>query len=190
MLITYSPSPLWGPGGRITTECVKISFDSSKLAMLKLCYDVASNKWISYICVWDVPSGTLLHSLECNECICKIKWSSTDHYLLFKGWHGHWYLNTETFQEELLEHPSDRFQQPNHLYYDGYEHKVQLNGREGSLFLALPSHLDVKDISSQGDWACILSRDGQFLLLDTLGLEAYMDICNLQFQPFEVSCIS
>src|SRR5258708_39101556 len=137
------------------------------------------------MCVWDLPSGTLLHSLEGVEVF---QWSSTDQYLLFKAQdENRRFLNTETFQEEVLEHPGDRFQGPSHLYYDTEKLKIRLSGREGPLFSSLPSNLRIKYSSFRGDRACILSEDGRFLLLDTSDLEAYMEICNLQLQPFEVS---
>ena len=140
-----------------------------------------SGKMIQYIYVWDLPSGTLLHSLECNERVYEIQWSSTDQYLLFKDWDGNpRYLNAETFQEEVLEHPGDRFWRPNHLYHDRRKLKIRLNGREGPLFSALPLNLNAKDFSFRGDRACILSSNGRFLLLDISGLEAYLDICNLR----------
>src|SRR5260221_3416401 len=127
-------------------------------------------------------------SLDCNEPICKIQWSSTDQYLLFIPLGGNpWYLNAETFQEEVLEHPSDHFWQPNHLYCNRKKLKIQLNGREGPLFLALPLNHDVMDCSLQGDQAWILSWNRQFLLLNILGLEAYLDICN--FSPLRVRCV-
>src|SRR5260370_668592 len=66
-----------------------------------------------YISVWDLPSGTLLHTLECDGYHYEIQWSRTDQYLLFNPWDGNSrYLNTETFQEEVLEHPGDHFQRP------------------------------------------------------------------------------
>src|SRR5258708_1881124 len=106
-------------------------------------------------------------------------------YLFFKPRRGNpRYLNAETFQEEVLEHPGDRFQAPNHLYLEGNELKIRLsNGREGPLFSALPSDLHVKYFSSRGDRACIFSKDRRVLLLNTSGLEAYMEICDVQFAP-------
>src|SRR5258708_4443572 len=82
-----------------------------------------------------------------------------------------------------------RFQGPNpsHLYYDEEKRRIRLSSAtEGSLFSALPSHLDVRYFSSRRDRVCIISKDRRLLLLDTSGLAAYMEICNLQFQP-EVS---
>ena len=188
------PMMYWfsGPQGHDQTnasvQSVGVSFDSSKLAAIILWGDEASNEEIRYICVWDLSSGTLLHNLECSEPVEVIRWSWADHYLLFTLWSGYpRYLNTETFQEETLEHSGDRFQGPNHLYYDRMILRIRLSsGREGLLFSALPSHLDVWYFSLRGDRVCITSRDGQLLLLDTSGLEAYMEICNLQFEP-EVS---
>jgi len=90
-------------------------------------------------------------SLNCNEPVCKIQWSSTGQYLLFIPLGGNpWYLNAETFQEEVLEHPGDHFQWPNHLYCNRNKLKIWLNGREGPLFLALPLNLDVMDFSLLG----------------------------------------
>src|SRR5258708_4675633 len=69
---------LFSPQGWVPTRFqmlhVGISSDSSKLA--------AINRWpcglirnpIYYLCVWDLPSGTLLHSLECGD-IHEIQWS-------------------------------------------------------------------------------------------------------------------
>ena len=189
---------LFSPQGWVPTRFqmlhVGISSDSSKLA--------AINRWpcglirnpIYYLCVWDLPSGTLLHSLECDD-IQVFQWSWTDQYLLFKPRCGNpRYLNAETFQEEALEHPGDRFQEPNnHLYGEGNMLKIRLSsGREGPLFSALPSNLDLKEsiqFSSRGDRACIISRDGYFFLLNTSGLGAYMEISDLRFEP-EVSCIN
>src|SRR5260221_5305035 len=109
IMCSFSPSRGRNVGQRII-ERVEISFDSSKLAALRSWYDVESDERIRYICVWDLPSGTLLHSLKCNEPVVKIEWSSTDQHLLFEEWGGNpRYLNTETFQEEVLEHPGDRF---------------------------------------------------------------------------------
>ncbi len=156
---------------------VGISFDSSKLAAMST---------TSLICVWDLPSGTLLHSFICGG-IHEIQWSWTDQYLLFKppGVNPR-YLNAETFQEEVPEHLGDRFQQRNPLYYDRKTHKIRLSsGREGPLFLilALPSNLIVGRFSSWGDRVCIIGEDERPLLLDTSGLGAYMEICDLQFEP-------
>ncbi len=163
---------------------VRISFDSSKLAVINGWYDGQNRNWIYYLCVWDIPSGTLLHSLECGDT-CILQWSCMDQYLLFKPQHGNpWYLYTETFQEEALEHPSDHFQEPNnHLYHEGNMLRIWLSSRrEGLLFLALPSNLGLNEyamFSSWGDWACIISWDGYFFLLNTSGLEAYMEISDL-----------
>src|SRR5258708_35020342 len=88
-------------------------------------------------CVWDLPSGTLLHSLECGDARV-IQWSWTDQYLLFKPWDGTpRYLNAETFQEAVLYHHDDRFQERNHLHQEGNILRIRLSGgREGPLFLA------------------------------------------------------
>ncbi len=168
-----------------STHHVGISYDSSKLAAAGH-YIPNINK--SYVCVWDLPSGTLLHTLECYESIYKMQWSRTDQYLFFKSWdEDPRYLNAETFQEEILVHPGDRFQEPNQLYCKGNMLRIWLSsGREGPLFSALPSTFYVKDFSSHGDRACIISLDGQLLLLDTSGLEAYMEICDLQFEHVSV----
>src|SRR5258708_22362693 len=181
MPITYSSSPPRGQDvDQWKVERVEISFDSSKLTALRSWYDMESDKMIPYICVWDLPSGTLLHSLECNEPVEVFQWSSTDQYLLFKPrLRNPRYLNAETFQEEVSEHPGDRFQRPSHLYYDEEKLKIRLNVREGPLFSALPLNLNVREFSLRGDRACILSWNRRLLLLDMSGLEAYLDICNL-----------
>src|SRR6266436_1321306 len=61
--------------------------------------------------------------------------------LLLKPGHGKpQYLNADTFQEEVLEHPGDHFQDPN-LWDDVAGLRIWLSGgREDPLFLALPSH--------------------------------------------------
>ncbi len=187
----YSFPPQGWDATEMDIECVGISFHSSKLAAILWRCNRASGKEIRYLCVWDLPSGTLLHSLECSY-IDVFQWSWTDQYLLFKPWRGNpRYLNAETFQEEILEHPGDRFHGPNHLHYyrEGNMLGIQLpSGREGPLFSALSSHLNPRFFSSRGDRACIFSLDGQLLLLNTSGLAAYMEICDLQFEP-EVSRI-
>ncbi len=146
-----------------------------------------SGKTIQYIYVWDLPSGTLQPRLQQTRLRHSIVIDRPVSPLHTSGWESP--VLEQTFQEEVLEHPGDRFQRPNHLYCNRNKLKIRLNGREGPLFSALPSHLGIMDISLLGDGACILSEDVRFLLLDTSGLEAYMDICNLQFQPFEVSRI-
>src|SRR5258708_22808456 len=170
------------PRGDLTDiHHVGISYDSSKLAAAGRYFGSAPQNYVS---VWDLLSGTLLYTL-CVESICEMQWSRTDQYLFFEGkYSGHLrYLNTETFQEEILEHPGDRFQGPNHLYQEENMLRIRLSsGREGPLFSALPSYLSVRRFSSCGDRACIISSDEQFLLLDTSGLEAYMEICDLQFE--------
>src|SRR5258708_6851818 len=151
------------------TRRVGISFDSSKLAAINS-YGRIRNR-ISYLCVWDLPSGTLLHSLEWRG-IHEIQWSWTDQYLLFKPRRGNpRYLNAETFQEEVLEHPGDRFQRPNHLYHKGNMLRIRLSsGREWLLYSALPSNLRVYLFSSRGDRACVISTAERLLLLNTSGL--------------------
>src|SRR5260370_22345082 len=65
----------------------------------------------------------------------------TDQYLLFKpSGRDSRYLNTQTFQEEVLEHPGDRFERPgqNPLFYS--EKMLRIGGREGPLFSVLPSN--------------------------------------------------
>ncbi len=181
MPMTYSYSPPRGQDLGVGIA-VQISFDSSKLAAIQYqpWLERGPGRVTPYICVWNLPSGTLLHSLECNGFIDEIRWSLTDQYLLFKPQGGNpRYLNAETFQEELLEHPGDHFRRPNYLYYDKRKHKIRLNGREGPLLLALPLNLHVKYTSSRRDRAGIISGDGRLLLLDTSGLEAYMQLCNL-----------
>src|SRR5258708_1299394 len=183
MPTTYSFSPQGQNEGSV--KWVGISFDSSKLAAIKLWYG-PSHEQIHYLCVWDLPSGTLLHSLECGDTDV-FQWSWTDQYLLFKPWRGNpQYLNAETFQEEVLEHPGDRFQGPSHLYHEfkGNMLRIRLSsGREEPLFSALPSNLVARFFSSRGDRACIFSGDRQLLLLNTSGLETYMEICRLHFEP-------
>ena len=146
------------------TRCVRISFDSSKLAA-NLWYDQASDrgrKVMEYLCVWDLPSGTLLHSLKWED-INYIQWSWTDQYLLIVHLHGDFcYLNAETFQEEVLGYHDDHFQDLNHLYTntDWNILRIRLSSRsKGPVFSVIPSHLLVDLFSSQGDQACILSRD-------------------------------
>src|SRR6266436_5937555 len=60
---TYSFSPQGQNEGIV--ESVGISFDSSKLAAINSWHEGPFRNWIYYLCVWDLPSGTLLHSLEC-----------------------------------------------------------------------------------------------------------------------------
>src|SRR5260370_40525561 len=94
------------------------------------------------------------------------------------------YLNAETPQEEVLEHPGDHLQWPSPLYYDRKTHQICLSsGREAPLFLAPPFHLHVWSFISQGDRACTMTSDGWHLLLSTSGLKPYMEICDLRFQP-------
>ncbi len=165
-------------------DFVGISHDSSKLAA-----HAEVNNYIIRVCVWDLPSGTLLYSLECKGYSYEMQWSWIDQYLLFKDRRNPRYLNAETFREEILEHPGDRFREPNHLYDKGNMLRIRLSSRrEGPVFSALPSNFHVKHFSSRRDRACIISWDRQLLLLDTSGLEAYMKICDLQFEP-EVSRI-
>ncbi len=171
--MTYSPPPI--KEVRYFVIDVGISFDLSKIAAL---YGNAFATTQRYLCVWDLPSGTLIHSLQCDR-VDEIQWSWRDQYLLLKPWRGNpRYLNADTFQEEVLEHPGDRFQDPN-LWVDEAALRIRLSGgSEDPLFLALP-FLRVKRFASRGDRACIISMDGE-LLLDASDLEAYMEICNLQ----------
>jgi len=168
----YSSSLLQGP---FIVHQVGISFDLSMLAAL-----ISRNSG-AQISVWDIPSGALLHSLKCTD-FGTFQWSCTDQYLVFQHRDEHpRYLNTETFQEEVLE-PGDHFQQPvNHLYCG--KETLRICGKEGPLFLLFPSHLIVHRFASRGDRVCILSKDSQLLLLDTSGLEAYMEQYDLQFKP-------
>src|SRR5258708_2467738 len=180
MPTTYS----FSPDDKISLylQYIGISFDSSKIVAL---YVEDDRKRIATgnLCVWDLPSGALIHNIE-YDGVRAIQWSWRDQYLLklLKPWHGnHRYLNAETFQEEVLEHPGDRFQDPNPLCHRGMELRIRLSSEsEYPLFLALPSHLRVEHFASRGDWACISSWDGRLLLLDTSGLAAYMEIWNLQ----------
>src|SRR5258708_18305742 len=169
----------------VKPDNVGISFDSSKIAAA-----IGDQRVFGqYICVWDLPSGTLLYSLNyyAGGTVYKMKWSRTEQYLRLKSDFDLWYLNAETFQNEILEHPGDRFRGPNRLHYDKEKRDFRLSSeREGPPFFALPSHFDARCFSSRGDRACIVSKDGRFLLLDTSSLEAYMVICNLKFQS-EVS---
>ncbi len=176
MPMTYSFSP---PRGHTYDQSAEISFDSSKIAALYV--PQVQLVHMRCICVWDLPSGTLLHNLECGN-ICAIQWSWRDQYLLLENGRGNpRCLNAETFQEEILEHPGDRFPDPSPLCHGWTGLRIRLSGgSKDPLFLALPSHLRVKHFASRGDRACIISEDGRLLLLDTLGLEAYMEICNLQ----------
>ncbi len=171
-------------------ERVGISFDSSKLAAMTRWDDREDSQWDPrYISVWDLPNGTLLYSLECKHGHL-FQWSWTDQYFrLEPRWYENFrYLNTETFQEEVLEHPGDRFHGPNHLHRKGNIVRIRLSsGRVGPLFSAIPSHLRIKEFRSRGDRACILSSDRR-VLLNTSGLGTYMENCNLQFEP-EVSRI-
>ncbi len=118
---------------------VGISFDSSKIAVIYV-----PGSPFSTLRVWDIPSGTLLYNLNCGDCY-KIQWSWRDQYLLFKAGYGNpRYLNAETFQEEVLEHPGDHFQDPDVLFHDRTALRIRLStGSEYPLFLALPSHLRV-----------------------------------------------
>src|SRR5258708_15615191 len=79
----FSPQGRDPTGFKMETRYVGISFDSSKLAAINRWHDEQTRKWIYYLCVWDLPSGTLLHSLECGDARV-IQWSSTNQYLLFK----------------------------------------------------------------------------------------------------------
>src|SRR6266436_3853051 len=81
---TYSFSPQGQNEGIV--ESVGISFDSSKLAAIKW-FGGPSGISIYYLCVWDLPSGALLHSLEFSYTH-EIQCSWTDQYLLFKPRHG------------------------------------------------------------------------------------------------------
>jgi len=128
------------------------------------------------LCVWDVPSGTLLHSRGYRNFLVTFRWSCTDQYLLFQQ-HGEMprYLNADTFQlEEVLEQPGNRFPN-NHFYYDRYRGTLRICEEKEPLFLALPSTLVIADFISRGDRIGILGQDRKPLLLDTSGLEAYME---------------
>jgi len=169
--MTYSFPPI--QEGDSFVEGVGISFDLSKIAAL-----YGTFRTQQYLYIWDLPSGTLLHSLQCVG-VDEIQWSWRDQYLLKPEHRNPRYLNADTFQEEVLEHPGDRFQHPN-LWFDKVGLRIWLSGgSEDPLFLALPSHL-VNRFVSRGDRACIIDRNGRLLLLDTSGLKAYMKICNLQ----------
>src|SRR5258708_9413915 len=126
---------------RYSVRGVGISFDLSKIAAL-----YGNRYGEECLCVWDLPSGTLLHSLECDG-VDEIQWSWRDQYLLFRPRRGNpRYLNADTFQEEVLEHPGDRFQHPN-LWDDKSALSISVSGgSEDPLFLALPFHLTVWQI--------------------------------------------
>ena len=86
---------------------VGISFDSSKLAALDR--DL-KDTWI-----WDLSSRALLHTVGFPLTKRPIPFVHTN----FSS-QGRHYLNTETFRDEHLEDPSDRFPEPDrHLSLDG-----------------------------------------------------------------------
>src|SRR5258708_39820283 len=72
------------------------------------------------LCVWGLPSGTLLHSLECGGRLNELRWSRTDQYLLFKPWDGTpRNLKPKTFKKKFLDIPGDLFKLPIILYPKG-----------------------------------------------------------------------
>jgi len=181
---TYSFSPRRDYFG---IDDLGISFNSSKLAAVIGYYNESQHRpdeARSDIYVWDLPSGALLHSLDCNKRVQAFRWSWTDQYLLFEPLHGNpRYLNAETFQEEILEDCDDRFQKRDHLYYDWDTRTIRLSGTEGPPLLTLRGgDLDARNASLRGDRACFVTMDGQLLLLDMSNLEAYKEICGLPFQ--------
>ena len=75
--MTYSSPPIMEPDYSIS---VGISFDLSKIAALYRSINEVPQR---YLYVWDLPGGTLLHSLQyCG--VNEIQWSSRDQYLLLK----------------------------------------------------------------------------------------------------------
>ena len=95
------------------------------------------------------------------------------------------YLNAETLREEVLSDPGDRFQEHDHLRREGNVLRIRSPcRRKDPLFLALPSHLQIRRLHCWGDRVSILSREGQLLLLDISGLDAYMkEFCALESEP-------
>ena len=156
-----------------------ISFDSSRIAAV-------SNR--SNMRVWDLYSGTLLHAHDDWSFFSfGFRWSRTDLHLLYDTSTGHRYLNPETFKEGILEKPGDRFQEHDHLYCE--ESMLQIrsfrrkNRRNDPLFLALPSHLNIKAFCWHDDRVCILSAEGR-LLLKISCLDAYItEYCRLESEP-------
>ncbi len=154
-------------------DSVGISFDSSRLAA----------KTMYHVLIWDLPSGALLHEAWCYSTF---QWSRIDLCIWLDRCIC---LNTETLQEETLKEPDDCFREPNHLYHTGNELRIRSSSqRDDPLFFTLPSRHTIKNFSSCGDRACILSREGQLLLFDVSCLDAYMKKhCRLESKG-KISC--
>src|SRR5258708_7513202 len=78
----------------VAVNWVGISFDSSRLA---------AATW-RYVLIWDLPSGTLLHTI--SDGYPTLQWSRLDLCI----WLGRCIcLDTETFQQDILWQPADQF---------------------------------------------------------------------------------
>ena len=148
---------------------VGISFGCSMLAA------ASSGEPHSQIWIWDVPSGTHLHTIggESRYFIPVFRWSRIDLRLAvwFNKKGGPRYFNTKTFQEEVLSDPGDRFRKCDRLQR---QRNILRIGSKGPLFLALPSHLDPRMFHCHADRVSILSKERQLFLLDISGLDTYM----------------
>ena len=163
-------------------HCVRwagISFDSSRIAA----------KWgYGEIWIWDLSSGTVLHALGGHDYINDLRWSRTDLYLLCKDYKNSYsYLDAETFKEEFVRKPDDRFQKHDRLYHDSNKLRIrssrQRNRSDDPLFLALPSHLDINTFCWHGDRVCIDIGE-RVLLLEISCLDTYMnEYCHIEFEP-------
>ena len=133
--------------------------------------------------IWDLSSGTLLYTHDYKGYYpFNPRWSRTDLYLLYGGFRDYRYLNSETFKKETVEEPDERFQEPDRLHRDGNMLWIG-NWRDGPLFLALPSHLDIKGFRCHDDRVCILSTEGR-LLLKISCLDTYMkEYCHIESEP-------
>ena len=155
-----------------------ISFDDSTLAALN---------WEGCIHLWDLPSGVLLHTIDDLQIkSAGFEWSRRDLYLMGSDWVGtHSYFNAKTFQEEHLSDPGDRFEEHGPLRGEGNMLRTRSpHGRKGHLFLALPSHLKINIFHCRGDRVTVLSNEGQLLVLDISGLDAYMkEFCAMESEP-------
>ena len=162
-------------------EWAGISFDSSRIAA------VSSLSGRPHI--WDLSSGTLLHAFDSNHISRPtVRWSRTDLYLLCETAAGYRYLNPESFKEEIVEKPDDRFQEPDRLYHHRNKLRIRssrrTNGSDDPLFLTLPPRLHIDGFYWHGDRVCILCRGGHLLLLDISCLDTYMkDYCHIEFEP-------
>ena len=144
-----------------------ISFDDSTLA-------ASTREFYSKIRIWDLPSGTHLHTIsDLATSYPHFRWSRIDPYLMYSR--RPLYLNAKTFQEEVLSDPGDRFQEHDHLRRKGNMLRIRSPPqRKDRLFLALPSHLSIMTFRCRGDRVSILTKEGQLLLLDISGLDTYM----------------